>query len=123
MAERPKAAVLKTAVWETTPRVRIPLPPLPPRCRMPPTEHTFLDPGAKAVESALADAVQQANHRAQKGKLTPDPAAYAACAAELCATAEGVRIWIGELARPEDCRRDTLATLVGAAWWTDHLGR
>jgi hypothetical protein len=90
---------------------------------MPPSEKTFLGPTAEAVEAALADVVQQANYRAQKGKLTPDPAAYSACAAEMLSRPAGVRVWIGGLARPEDCRADTLASLVGAAWWTDHLGR
>src|SRR5262245_3740838 len=90
---------------------------------MPATEKTFLDPTAKDVEAALAEAVQQANYRAQKGKLAPDPGAYSACAADCAGSREGARVWVGGLARPEDCEPDTLATLAGAAWWTDHLGR
>src|SRR5262249_59823512 len=85
---------------------------------MPTTDRSSLDPTAKAVEAALAEAVQQANYRAQKGKLPPDPAAYSACAAELASTPEGARVWIGGLDRPEDCRPDTPATPVGAARWT-----
>jgi hypothetical protein len=90
---------------------------------MPPYDTLFLQPERDDLIETLVEATATANRRCRVGKLELNEKVFAACADTIAAQPEGVTQWIEGVPRAEECTPTVRATLVGAAWWTDPVGR
>ena len=86
-------------------------------------DRVLIGPPADALAPALAEAMQTANKRCRVGVLKADEATFAALAGPFAEKSEGSAAWVAGAASPEKHNPNERATLVGAAWWTDALGR
>ncbi len=90
---------------------------------MPAFDRVLIDPPADALVPALTEAMQTANKRCRVGVLKADDATFAALAGPLAERPEGSAAWVAGAPSPAEHDPNQRATLVGAAWWTDALGR
>jgi hypothetical protein len=90
---------------------------------MPAFDRTFLDADLDQVIETLAEAEQAANKRARIGKLELGRDEYARFVRSSFGHPKGSRRWVAGTELPALADATRRATLVGVAWWTDHVGR
>jgi hypothetical protein len=86
-------------------------------------DRLLLNPSANDLVLALSEATQSANERCRVGLLETDTSAFRKLAAAVGRKKEGAGCWIAGAATPAAHDFSHRATLVGAAWWTDAVGR
>jgi hypothetical protein len=80
-------------------------------------DQVLLAPERAAVVKSLAEAVETANRRCTRGLLELSPQQRSGAVKRLERQPEGTQVWSGT----EDLGQRS--TVVGLAWWSDHLGR
>jgi hypothetical protein len=90
---------------------------------MPAFDHVLIDPPADDLVATLHEAASTANQRCRVGLLKGDDGAFRELAATFTRKAEGSNRWIAGAPNPDQYDPNQRATLVGAAWWSDPLGR
>ena len=90
---------------------------------MPAFDRVLIDPPADALVPALTEALQAANKRCRVGVLKADAATFAGLAGPFTEKPQGSAAWVAGAPSLAQYNANERATLVGAAWWTDALGR
>jgi hypothetical protein len=90
---------------------------------MPAFDRVRIDPSADDLVRALDEALKCANQRCRVGLLEVDEAAFRQLAGPFAKKPEGWAAWVAGAASLAEHDPSQRATLVGAAWWTDALGR
>jgi hypothetical protein len=90
---------------------------------MPAFDRVLIDPPADALGPALDEALQSANKRCRVGLLQVDEGAFGQLARPFAGKREGSATWVAGAPSAAELAPEERATLVGAAWWTDALGR
>jgi hypothetical protein len=90
---------------------------------MPAFDRVLIDPPADEVVRALDEALQTANQRCRVGLLQVDAGALRQLARPFAKKPEGSATWVGGAPSAAELAPEQRGTLVGAAWWTDALGR
>ena len=80
-------------------------------------DRILIQPSAEELEDAVGEAVAAVNGKARKARLSWPMSDYDAFAAELDRSPEGWKQWNA------NARASDLRSALGAAWWTDHIGR
>jgi hypothetical protein len=90
---------------------------------MPAFDRVLIDPPADELVRALDEARASANKRCRVGLLTVAEDTFRRLATTFAKKAEGSAAWVAGATSPAEHDPTQRATLVGAAWWTDALGR
>jgi hypothetical protein len=90
---------------------------------MPAFDRVLIDPTADGLVGALHEATATANQRCRVGLLKVDEATFRPLAMSFARKAEGSAAWVAGAPSPAEHDPNQRATLVGAAWWADALGR
>jgi hypothetical protein len=90
---------------------------------MPAFDRVLIDPPADALVTALTEALESANKRCRIGLLQADEGAFRKLARPFATKREGSATWVAGAPSAAELAPEQRATLVGAAWWTDALGR
>ena len=90
---------------------------------MPAFDRVLIDPSADDLVRALDEALQSANKRCRMGLLQVDEGAFRQLARPFASKPEGSAAWVPGAPSAAQLAPEQRATLVGAAWWTDALGR
>src|SRR5438874_1392464 len=87
---------------------------------MPNYDRVLIDPPAAALQRALTEGAEAANHGARERRLDWPPDGLADVLAKVGGSAEGWHQWNGGTGRG---RSGEARSVVVLAWWADHIGR
>jgi len=82
----------------------------------------LIDPKADELRDLIRSAVDTANYRCRVGKLQITEPELRSLIADALTEHEGARRFVGEKTDAGSIPRETLATILGVAWWSDVLG-